>query len=428
MNTKKYDNDSDDEIDFNKEYEDMFFGEFLNTKYLLLYKIGQGTFSTVWLVLNINNNKYYAIKIQNEDEFDSGVQESEILKKLNNDSCKYLNNLIDHFTYESDVGIHFCMVFELMAGTIYDVIHYGKYSKGLPLLQVKTIIYQLLEAMSILSDKYKLIHTDIKPENILVTGMSNKIHELIDLIKKNQQLNILLSKKNKINKASVKKIIKSIPFKEIENKYKNTSMEYIKDDYILNIKTKLADFGNCREINYQGFDIQTRYYRSPEIILGYSYNKNCDIWSVGCLIYELLTGKTLFDPDKQMRLSRDQYHIYDMICLLGKIPKELIQESKLKNIFFKNVNYASVKAESVKNVTDGYNGLLKGIYKINYKPLYKVLTEKLATREDFTHEQLFLVIDLMYKLLNYNSHNRPTAKTILDHKFFAEVKTNTKSN
>ena len=81
----------------------------------------------------------------------------------------------------------------------------------------------------------------------------------------------------------------------------------INDIYINeeNIKIKLSDFGSCIDIEEDmSFNIQTRYYRAPEIILCHKFNETCDIWSIGCIIYELLTGKILFNPDKKRRFNR----------------------------------------------------------------------------------------------------------------------------
>jgi serine/threonine protein kinase len=72
------------------------------------------------------------------------------------------------------------MVFELMAGSLYDIIDKGKYSNGLEFKLVKNIMYQLIVAMDVLNNKLQLLHTDIKPENILIHGISNKTQDIIN--------------------------------------------------------------------------------------------------------------------------------------------------------------------------------------------------------------------------------------------------------
>ena len=52
-------------------------------------------------------------------------------------------------------------------------------------------------------------------------------------------------------------------------------------------------------------DIQTRQYRSPEAIIGAKYDCSADLWSLGCMVFELLTGDYLFDPQGGNRYSKD---------------------------------------------------------------------------------------------------------------------------
>ena len=63
------------------------------------------------------------------------------------------------------------------------------------------------------------------------------------------------------------------------------------------------------QCNYQlGVEIQTREYRAPEILLGKPFNTRTDLWSVGCIAYELITGRYLFDPkvsDELRELKRE---------------------------------------------------------------------------------------------------------------------------
>ncbi|KAF4756190.1 SRSF protein kinase 2, partial [Perkinsus olseni] len=60
---------------------------------------------------------------------------------------------------------------------------------------------------------------------------------------------------------------------------------------------KIADLGNaCWTHKHFSNDIQTRQYRSPEVIVGAGYDSSADIWSFACMIFELVTGDYLFDP------------------------------------------------------------------------------------------------------------------------------------
>lgn len=75
-------------------------------------------------------------------------------------------------------------------------------------------------------------------------------------------------------------------------------------------------------------DIQTRQYRSIEVLLGVPYTYSADIWSVACLAFELATGDYLFDPHSGENYSRDEDHLAHVIELLGTIPTSLIMRGK----------------------------------------------------------------------------------------------------
>jgi serine/threonine-protein kinase SRPK3 len=385
---------SDDSYNSNDLKDELFKGELLNNKYILLYRIGQGTFSTVWLALNIHNNKYYAIKIQNCEDYEDGIIEVETLNKISKGKHQCINNINENFIFESEHGSHVCMVFELLAGSVYDIMKCEQYKTGLPYQPTKIIIYQLIKAMHIINDKYHLLHTDIKPENILVVGTNKKIKNIIQTIQNNTALFKSINKKNKLSRETIKKMVQSMDFNTVD-KYQN-NFEVTND-----ILVKLSDFGTCREIDYKYYDIQTRYYRSPEVILGYKYNNTCDLWSVGCLIYELLTGEVLFNPDKKKRLSTDRSHIYTMITILGKIPQKLIDSSEYKNEFYTK------------------NGLLKGITGIQYNLLHNIIIEKLSHK--ISREQLHLMIDLLGKLLQFDPFKRPSLSEVLNHAWFDDL-------
>ena len=78
---------------------------------------------------------------------------------------------------------------------------------------------------------------------------------------------------------------------------------------------------------------------SPEVILKLPHNHKCDIWSIGCVMYELLTGKILFDPSKTRRFNRDRQHINCIMNILGNIPDKFKNKIKNKSKFFKKISY-----------------------------------------------------------------------------------------
>lgn len=89
------------------------------------------------------------------------------------------------------------------------------------------------------------------------------------------------------------------------------------DDEYRNIK--LIDFGaSCQDCSTGFFYVQSRYYRAPEIVLGVQYDHAVDMWSLGCIFYELITGKPLFP-------ARDENELLEFFILtLGRVPEKML--------------------------------------------------------------------------------------------------------
>lgn len=77
-----------------------------------------------------------------------------------------------------------------------------------------------------------------------------------------------------------------------------------------NFKVKIVDMGNaCFTYKKYSSLIQTRHYRSPEVMIRSNYNETADIWSLGCTVFELVTGRLLFRPKKTDKYSKNQDHL-----------------------------------------------------------------------------------------------------------------------
>ncbi|KAF8061863.1 CMGC/SRPK protein kinase [Lyophyllum atratum] len=126
------------------------------------------------------------------------------------------------------------------------------------------------------------------------------------------------------------------------------------------ITVKIADLGNATWTEHHFTDdIQTRQYRCPEVILGAKWGPSADIWSVACVIFELITGGDyLFDPASGSRYSKDDDHIAQIMELMGEIPKSIAFSGKYSSEFFNR------------------KGELRHINKLRYWPLSSVLHDK----------------------------------------------------
>jgi len=156
----------------------------------LLHKIGYGAFSTVWLTYHFNDPAkvyYYAIKIQNEEDYEDAVVEVKTLTMLKRAKCPYLLELKETFQFTPPntrcKNPSICMVFDLMACSLYQLIRRGKYENGLPTHVVLRIAYQVLTALKHVHDN-DFVHTDIKPENLLIEGRDRRIQLVINEVDK----------------------------------------------------------------------------------------------------------------------------------------------------------------------------------------------------------------------------------------------------
>jgi serine/threonine-protein kinase SRPK3 len=472
---------SDDE--YYGDNGDIFRGEVLNKKYALVKKIGYGAYSSVWLAYNYENNEYYAIKIQNPEDYEEGQEEVKYLRKIKRFDSPNLAKLVDSFDIENEVVIekkikriskksnkektitereiikekNICMVFKLKACSMYDLVKIGKYKDGLPIKVVKNIMYQVFEGLNILHNEMNVIHTDIKPENLLIEGVKDKIQKIMEIYSSDnnkisfknlyeQAKNEYFKKKNydinnkkhvkKFNKTKKNKFLKSINtymlnnLKDVMSDFDSDSDSYdtdcdtdtetsitksisdeleeelnneslIDEKYINDCNIVITDFGNLvndgeiydEEGNVE--EIQTRYYRAPEVIMGNEYNNKVDIWSSGCILYELLTGEILFDPEKDKNYSRDIHHLYWIEQLLGELPKEMVIKSSRKNELF-DKNYK-----------------IKNIPNINKYLLKDLINEKCGDSEEVKE-----MLSLLIALLKINPKERLSISECLNHKWF----------
>ena len=445
-----------------------FRGSILNNKYALIDKIGYGSYSSVWLAYSINDNKYYAIKIQNAEDYDEGVLELRILRKIKELNNEKMIHMIEGFEVikrenvkkkikkgkkiyikkVTEVRKFICMVLPLMAGSVYSLIKEGKYKNGLDDNLMINCISTLLSSVYELHNKLKVCHTDLKPENMLISGMSVKVSELIDDYSKinlkdiyDCKLSLELDKKNwnpessnykkKVRKLKTKilkechnsildnmiilsedldsecnsiyesdessdseskisddKISESESESESSSIKRDNNFSVIDDKYLDNCKVVLTDFGSNLKIkDLEDDEIQTRYYRAPEVILKLNYTEKIDIWSIGCILYEIYTGTILFDPDKDKDFSRDFHHLFLIEEICGDIPVDLIKKCPRKKDFFKK---SKLNCSKERNQID----------------LDELINKKSPLNQ--------LVLSLIKKCLIINPLNRPTIKELID--------------
>lgn len=404
-------------------YHPVTIGEvFNNGKYTVIQKLGWGHFSTVWLVQENTTNNYFALKIQKSKQnyFEAAMDELDLLRDLNKNasspiwkavieeyskelkdkslllsSDNFVITLLDSFVHIGMHGKHPCSVLELMGPNLLDLIqHFEHNSKVMDLWLVKHITKQILFGLDYMHRICNIIHTDLKPENVMLCLEEHKREDFVNKLKEYKkkplsmkflkylktQLGVNSKKKgnNATNNDSKRSSIPKEDGKKSEGKINSdanikqetekTNQENKKYDektlrwkenilipLDINLRIKIVDFGNaCWTHKHFTNNIQTREYRSPEVILGLEYYANTDIWSLACMVFEMLTNTFLFKPRKGDNYEKNDDHLALMIETLGPIPKSMIQAGKYsKNYFDKNgelLRIQNIKGYSLKDI------------------------------------------------------------------------------
>ena len=157
-------------------------------------------------------------------------------------------------------------MFELLSVNLYELIKQNQF-RGLSTTLVRVFAQQLLNGLALLN-KARLIHCDLKPENILLKNLESPI-------------------------------------------------------------IKIIDFGSaCDERQTVYTYIQSRFYRSPEVLLGLPYSSAIDMWSLGCIVVELFLGLPLFPG------SSEYNQVSRIVEMLGNPPNWMIEMGKQAGEFF----------------------------------------------------------------------------------------------
>ena len=306
-------------------------GDHIAYRYEIKTILGKGSFGQVVKVFDHKDKIELAVKIiKNRPRFhQQAVEEIEILKYLKEKDLDSSYSIV-HIKDHFIFRKHAIIIFELLSIDLYQFIKLAKF-RGLSQHLIRKFAVQILQALR-LCDRYKIIHCDLKPENILLT-------------------------------SSVDTNLKVIDFGS-------------------------ACFYDKRMYTY----IQSRFYRAPEIILGLAYTTSIDMWSFGCILVELYTGRPVFPGESEI----DQ--IQCMMEVLGMPEISMLRKGTRVKVFFDDCLQPKVVANS------------KGRKRIpGAKKLCEVL---LGAEEGF--------VDLVAQCLEWDYHKRITPDEALMHEWMQE--------
>ncbi|XP_043188723.1 uncharacterized protein LOC122363482 isoform X1 [Amphibalanus amphitrite] len=332
-------------------------GDVIQSRYRILSTLGEGTFGKVVKVKDLEKDRVIALKvIKNVDKYREAAKlEINVLEKLN-DKDPYGRHRCVLMLEWFDYGGHICIAFEILGLSVFDFMKENSY-QPYPLTQVRHIGLQLCRSVAFMHDT-RLTHTDLKPENILFV---NSDYDVTYSPRKKRDVRVVRSS-----------------------------------------DIRLIDFGSATfDHEHHSTVVSTRHYRAPEVLLELGWSQPCDVWSIGCILFELYLGLTLF----QTHDNRE--HLAMMERILGPIPYRMSQRSKTKYFYRGRLDWDE-KSSAARYVRE------------NCKPLRRYMQSS-----DPEHVQLF---DLIQRMLEYEPSQRITLRDAIRHPFFAKLEEGRRMN
>lgn len=173
----------------------------------------------------------------------------------------------------------------------------------------------------------------------------------------------------------------------------------VDDQYVLDCKVVLADFGNAvRYDDRTTNEIQSRFYRAPEVVMDLPYGFSVDIWSIGCLVFHLLTGYQMFDfSDSELNLDLNTLFLFEKLA--GPIPLEMKKKCGRSAFLFDKTRDFHIR------------------HVAEFKPFE--LKDRLMMQYLFTEQEATEISEFIMSILIYDPDERPTAAEILNHKWLS---------
>jgi serine/threonine protein kinase len=303
-------------------------GEILINRYQIAAKLGHGSRSTVWLARDLqqwrwSNERFVALKINSNNSHArkaAGGIELEILRLITranrqHEGWHFVRKLIDSFSIQGVSGNHVCLVFEPLRESL------GRYSQRwqdgvMPPEIFKIIVQEILQALDYLHTECHIIHTDLKPDNIMVRLEDR---ELLSQIARDEYENPLPQKHCNDGRIVYLSRKNYGPLKDIIGLVEIT-------DFDLAVQGDFTHDG-C---------IQAEIYRAPEVILDKGYTYSADIWSLGVMLWDFLEGRTLFESVDPRAVEEydDETHLAYITSLLGPAPKDFLRSGKRTSVFY----------------------------------------------------------------------------------------------
>ena len=319
--------------------------------YRVIDTLGSGTFSYVFKCVNSRTNEFVALKVIKNLQlyYQTGISEIMIHQKMAQapEQPGKAKVMMPLSTFEVDN--HVCIVMPLMYRSLFEGISQNQPLMSL-LASIQNIMAQLLQALAFIHG-IGITHCDLKPDNILFTD------------------------------------------------------EDFSDIYLI-------DFGSAttQPSGYLQY-LQSRFYRSPEVILGLPFDSQIDIWSAGCVAAELFLDFAIFACENEFD------SIHSMVGILGPIPENLLSKSAHWQRFFDiELGGFKLKGDPVDILLNRHSYHQK-YQQVGAIPLAQLIQTHMPIQNEMEANAIMSFTHFVHCLLNFDPMQRLTAVQALSHPF-----------
>ncbi|KFH42956.1 Serine/threonine-protein kinase-like protein [Hapsidospora chrysogenum ATCC 11550] len=394
-------------------YHPVLLGDvFNNGQYKVIRKLGEGSYSTVWLARDLGNGGYVALKIL-VSEISGSTTELRTLRHITEvapaEGSRYITRLLGEFEHHGPNGIYKCLVFEPMGPSVNTMVEELPQSKprrrGMkiryPLQMAKSILKQSLQAVAFLHEN-GIAQGDFQPGNMLF-GLNDIDSKLEDVLQQEED----------VQARSISPPVQRLDGKQDQwaPRYLCVAQPLVPFTYFgKGFKIKLSDMGDAYFFTDPPIKPVTPLgLRAPELILSGAVNNTADVWSFGCLVFELVTGQPLFCvPGSEFE---DDDHLLSLTARLGALPDELFKYWKTSSLYF--TPERRLFNCQLGGFTQGEQPLI--VEQVSMEELFD------QAGPDLNEDEAHRVKALIQWILQYDPAKRPSPAEILVHPWFCEV-------